>query len=491
MVNLFLLCDVSGNGVEITPDVYFQEPEGNEKDLVRVERKGSESLVNHQRLSSPSIITSVKEAQAANVDRVETIETAEFPGNMNSDEEISQKRHVSRISDSDENSDDGKSSELSKNGKTSLHVLGSDSGDEPEVERGSEQDNRVIPENSSISEKSAEGSEGKDVSNTSSEIDQQLRSSEISSEEIQEGNAQIDGEAMMETDEVPRNAEQSDSEADEEISRKRPSRRVVDSDESSDDEHGSERSRNGKTSHHVSESDPEDESEVDGGSEQHIEEIRENSSICEKSVEGSEGKEVSNTSSEIDGQSKKLEAAREEIQAKNVHTVEEEKMDSDSDEEISRRRPSRNVIEIDDSSDDEHEISGNNRKRAQSRRVIESSDAEDQIEVTAEEIHENIPNYEKNENQVEDTSTRASPQILDVNSDSEKSDSDSEIERISMNAKASSEKLSESEGEVFSTPKSSTSSWNVPERTSNSEKERGSESQSLSKISENDPGIQT
>ena len=487
MVNWFLLCDVSGNCVEITPDVYFQEPEGNEKDLVRVGRKGSESLVDHQRLSSPSIITSVKEAQAASVDRVETIETAEFPGNMNSDEEISQKRHVSRISDSDENSDDGQSSELSKNGKTSRHVLGSDSGHEPEVERGSEQDNRVIPENSSISEKSAEDSEGKDVSNTSSEIDQQLRSSEISSEETQEGNAQIDGEAMMETDEVPRNAEQSDSEADEEISRKRPSR-VVDSDESSDDEHGSERSRNGKTSHHVLESEPE---EVDDGSERDIEEIRENSSICEKSAEGSEGKEVSNTSSEIDGQSEKLETAREEIQAKNVYTVEEEMMDFESDEEISRRRPSRRVIEIDDSSDDEHEISGNNRKRAQSRRIIESSDAEDQIEVTAEENHENIPIYGKNENRVEDTSTRASPQILDVNSDSEKSDSDSEIERISMNAKASSEKLSESEGEVFSTPKSSTSSWSVPERTSNSEKERGSEGQSLSQISENDPGIHT
>ena len=89
--------------------------------------------------------------------------------------------------------------------------------------------------------------------------------------------------------------------------------------------------------------------------------------------------------------------------SQNVHTVEEEMMDSESDEEISRRRPSRRVIEIDNSSDDEHEISGNNRKRSQSRHVIESSDAEDQLEVTAEEIHENIPNYEKNENQVEDT----------------------------------------------------------------------------------------
>ena len=241
----------------------------------------------------------------------------------------------------------------------------------------------------------------------------------------------------------------------------------------------------------ILESDPEDESEVDGGSERDIEEIRENSSICEKSVEGSEGKDVSNTSSEIDGQSEKLGTAREEIPAKNVHTVEEEMMDSESDEEISRRRPSRRVIEIDDSSDDEHEISGNNRKRAQSRHVIESIDAEDQLEVTAEEIYENIPNYEKNENQVEDTRTRASPQILDSNSDSEKSDSDSEIERISMNAKASSEKLSESEGEVFSTPKNSTSSWIIPEMTSNSEKERGSESQSLSQISKNDPGIRT
>ena len=63
--------------------------------------------------------------------------------------------------------------------------------------------------------------------------------------------------------------------------------------------------------------------------------------------------------------------------------------------------------------------------------------------------------------------------------------------RISMNAKANSEKLSESEGEVFSSPKSSTSSWNVPEMTSNSEKERGSEGQSQSQISENDPGIHT
>ena len=120
-------------------------------------------------------------------------------------------------------------------------------------------------------------------------------------------------------------------------------------------------------------------------------------------------------------------------------------------------------------------------------------------------IQENVPNHEKGKimvNQVEDTKTRSSPEILAVNSDSENenvssnhgssdsenSDSGSEIERYSMNAKVNSENLSESENEVFVTPRSSTSSWNAPEKHSVSEKERASPGHPLTKILENDSG---
>ena len=57
-----------------------------------------------------------------------------------------------------------------------------------------------------------------------------------------------------------------------------------------------------------------------------------------------------------------------------------------------------------------------------------------------------------------------------------------------MNAKVNFENLSESENEVFVTPRSSTSSWNAPEKHSVSEKERASPGHPLTKILENDSG---
>ena len=343
-------------------------------------------MINHPRLSSPNVATSFKKTQGENVDSVEIMEAAEFSGN-NSVEEISRKRSIGRITHNDENSDDGQSSEFSGNSKTSRHVLESDSEGESEVDRGSERERQEIRENTSISEKSAEGSEGKEVSNTSLEIDQQSESLEIVREETQAGNVHTVEEEIMETD--PGNVQQSDSETDEEISRKRPSRRVIESDESSEDE---------------------------------------------------------------------------------------------------------------------DEISKNYRKSESSRHVIES-DSENEIEVHGKsvEIQKNVPNHEKGEimeNRVEDTKTRSSPEILAVNSDSEnenvfsnhgssdseKSDSGSEIERYSMNAKVSSDNLSESENEVFVTPRSSTSSWNAPEKHSVSEKERASPGHPMTKILENDSG---
>ena len=282
------------------------------------------------------------------------------------------------------------------------------------------------------------------------------------------------------------------------------------------DGQSSELSGKSKTSRHVLESVSEDENEVDGGSGRERQEIRENTSISKKSAEGREGKEVSNTSLEIDQQSESLGIVGEETQAGNVHIVEEgimetdpgnvEQSDSETDGEISRKRSSRRVIESDESSEDEDEISKNYRKSESSRHVIES-DSENEIEVHGKsvEIQKNIPNHEKDEimeNKVEDTKTQSSPEILVVNSDSEnedvsnnhgsldseESDSGSEIERYSMNAKVSSENLSESENEVFVTPRSSTSSWNAPEKHSVSEKERASPGHPLTKILENDSG---
>ena len=54
---------------------------------------------------------------------------------------------------------DGQSSELSGNSKTSRHVLESDSEDENEVDGGSGRERQEIRETTSISKKSAEGSE--------------------------------------------------------------------------------------------------------------------------------------------------------------------------------------------------------------------------------------------------------------------------------------------------------------------------------------------
>ncbi|CAB4031333.1 DNA excision repair ERCC-6-like, partial [Paramuricea clavata] len=533
------------NVVEITPDIYFQEPEveknKNENSLVEIEERGTGSLANHhQELSSRSMVENVKEPQ---VDDVEIIETAEFPGNIeqpgsDSDEEIARKRPVrsaDKSIDSDESSAEEQSSELSENDKTSRHVVESDSENETEINE--ELQPQEIQENASIAEKNRETagenqlgilkrSSSPDLVAGEESVNKSLVNHQGSgSAEIIEDNADVPEDEMMQAVEVPERSEQSDSETDEEISRNRPGREIIDSDDSSEDERAiSKNNRESKLSRRVVESDSEDETEVakfqenisnseknegkdnqlviqergsslevlEVNSDSENEDSNHGSSGAHESDSGSEEEESVNESSVNQQGSGSAEIIEDnaDIQEEEMTKAVEvpgrsEQSDSETDEEISRKRPGREIIDSDDSSEDER-------------------DSENEAEVVK--FQENISISEKNEgkdNQLVTQERRSALEVLEVNSDSEnednthgssgahESDSGSEIENVSKNPEAVSENVSESDSEgeeVFRTPRSSTSSYKVPESHSDSENEGDSKDITSEKILENDSG---
>ena len=471
------------NVVEITPDAYFQEPEveknKNENGLVEIEESGTGSLANHhQELSSRSMVENVKEPQ---VEDVEVIETAEFPGNIeqpgsDSDEEIARKRPVrsaGKSIDSDESSPEEQSSELSESDKTSRHVVESDSKNETEINE--ELQPPEIQENASISEKNRDTagdnqlgifqrSSSPDLVAGEESVNKSLVNHQGSgSAEIIEDNADVPEDEMMQAVEAPGRSEKSDSETDEEISRKRPGREIIDSDDSSKDERTiSKNNRDREPSRRVLECDSEDETEVvkfqenisnseknEGKDNQlviqergsSLEVLKVNSdSENEDSNHGSSGAHESDSGSEDEESVNKSLVNQQgpgsaEIIEDNADVLEEEMMqaievpgrseqsDSETDEEISQKRPGRESIDSDDSSEDERTISKNNRDRKPSRRVLEC-DSEDETEVVK--FQENISNSEKNEgkdNQLVIQERGSSLEVLEVNSDSENEDS--------------------------------------------------------------------
>ena len=472
------------NVVEITPDVSFQEPEveknKNENGLVEIEESGTGSLANHhQELSSRSMVENVKEPQ---VDDVEIIETAEFPGNIeqpgsDSDEEIARKRPVrsaGKSIDSDESSPEEQSSELSESDKTSRHVVESDSKNETEINE--ELQPPEIQENASISEKNRDTAEDNQLGIFQRSSSPDLVAGEESvnkslvnhqgsgSAEIIEDNADILEDEMMQAVEVPGRSEQSDSKTDEEISRKRPGREIIDSDDSSEDERTiSKNNRDREPSRRVLECDSEDETEVvkfqENISNSEKNEGKDNQLVIQERGSSLEVLEVNSDSEnedsnhgssgahhESDSGSEKEESVNKslvnqqgsgsaEIIEDNADIQEEEMMqaievpgrseqsDSETDEEISPKRPGRERIDSDDSSEDERTISKNNRDREPSRRVLEC-DSEDETEVVK--FQENISNSEKNEgkdNQLVIQERGSSLEVLKVNSDSENEDS--------------------------------------------------------------------
>ena len=472
------------NVVEITPDVSFQEPEveknKNENGLVEIEESGTGSLANHhQELSSRSMVENVKEPQ---VDDVEVIETAEFPGNIeqpgsDSDEEIARKRPVrsaGKSIDSDESSPEEQSSELSESDKTSRHVVESDSKNETEINE--ELQPPEIQENASISEKNRDTagdnqlgifqrSSSPDLVAGEESVNKSLVNHQGSgSAEIIEDNADILEDEMMQAVEAPGRSEKSDSETDEEISRKRPGREIIDSDDSSEDERTiSKNNRDREPSRRVLECDSEDETEVvkfqENISNSEKNEGKDNQLVIQERGSSLEVLEVNSDSEnedsnhgssgahhESDSGSEKEESVNKslvnqqgsgsaEIIEDNADIQEEEMMqavevpgrseqsDSETDEEISRKLPGRERIDSDDSSEDERAISKNNRESKPSRRVLES-DSEDETEVVK--FQENISNSAKNEgkdNQLVIQERRSSLEVLEVNSDSENEDS--------------------------------------------------------------------
>ena len=145
--------------------------------------------------------------------------------------------------------------------------------------------------------------------------------------------------------------------------------------------------------------------------------------------------------------------------------------DSETDEEIYRKRHGRKmkIIDSDESSGDEHDVSKNEEESEKTpRRVFENSDDEMKVNKESVDIQEDVSVSEKerrSSTEVSHSSSDSGHDDVFKNSGSPangKSDSGSEIERVSMNPKAFSHSDSESE-EEFKTPKSTTSFDEVAE----------------------------
>ena len=302
---------------------------------------------------------------------------------------------------------------------------------------------------------------------------------------------------MMETVEV------SDSENDEEICRKRHGRKMkmIDSDESSEDEHdvskNEEESNNTprrvfensedemkvnkesidiQQDHSVSEKERRSSTDVSHGSSDFGHDDTE-SPADDESDSGSEIERVSMNPKQFPKSlvNRQRSGSSERFEDAQAVNAEDDKNpikgivlvpDSETDEEVYGEPHGRQIIHRDESSKDEHAISENEEESKTPRRALKNS--EDEIVV----IKESVDIQE--DGSVAEKERRSSHNTLDSCHDdvfknsrpqaNGKSDSGSEIERVSMNPKAFSHSDSESE-EEFKTPKSTTSFDEVAEST--------------------------